>query len=49
MDFFTLLFSDPIVAASIAVITATFVIISYLAFFFVRHTINDEPTDEENS
>ena len=42
MDFFSMLFNDPVVAASIAVIAGTFAIICYIAVYFVRNIIKAE-------
>ena len=43
MDFFSMLLSDPVVAASIAVIVVTCGIVSYLAYYFIKNIINAKP------
>lgn len=43
MDFFSMLLNDPVVGASIAVITVTCCIVGYLAYYFIKNIIKAKP------
>jgi hypothetical protein len=43
MDFFTILTNDPVVAAGVAVIGCTVLIVGYIGYFFVKNIINSKP------
>jgi hypothetical protein len=43
MDFFTILTNDPIVAAGVAVIVSTVLIVGYIGYYFVKNIVNSKP------